>query len=173
MLKIKPPNYQFCPFCGKKLGIKIEEGKERKYCSSCHWTYYPRVAQATAAVIVRKGKVLLVHRKREPYKGTWMFPAGFVEFGEHPLETLKREVKEETGLMVKKALLMNIFQTKDDPRSPGHIAIFYRTEVLNGQLKNDDEENQNIGWFNIQKPPKIGWKNHQKVMKFLRKEVRK
>src|SRR4030042_5511761 len=145
MLKIKPPDYQFCPFCGKKLGIRIEEGKERKYCASCHWTYYPQVNQTVAALVVKDNRVLLVQRRREPYKGTWMFPAGFVEFGEHPLETLKREVKEETGLMVKKVCLMDILQTKDDPRAPGHVSIFYRTEVLNGPLKNDDEENQDIG----------------------------
>ena len=30
MLKIKPPNYKFCPFCGKKLGIRIEEGQKEK-----------------------------------------------------------------------------------------------------------------------------------------------
>jgi len=103
MLKIKPPNYQFCPFCGKKLEIKDEEGEKRKFCSSCNWTYYPHVHSAVAAVIVSQGKALMVKRAREPFKDTWMFPAGFVDFGEHPLETLKREVKEETGLKVEKS----------------------------------------------------------------------
>jgi len=167
MLKIKPPDYQFCPFCGKRLQVRVEEGKERKYCSPCHWTYYPRVAQAAAAVIVKKGKVLLVQRKREPYKGTWMFPAGFVDFGEHPSDTIKREVREETGLTVKKVCLMNVFQAEDDSREPGHLTIYYQVEVSKGHLKNDEEENQDIGWFDIQKPPKIGWKNHQKMMKIL------
>ncbi len=72
MLKIKPPNYQFCPFCGGKLEIKKEEERERKFCSSCNWTYYPHVACAVAAVIVRGSRVLMVRRNREPYKGTWM-----------------------------------------------------------------------------------------------------
>ena len=169
MLKIKPSDYQFCPFCAMKLQIRIEEQKERKFCPHCHWTYYPRVAQAAAAVIVKKGKVLLVQRKREPYKGTWMFPAGFVDFGEHPLETLKREVKEETGLELKKAGLIDVIQAEGDPREPGHFTFFYQVEVFDGQLKNDDEENQEIGWFDIQKPPKIDFKNHQKIMKFLQK----
>ena len=169
MLKIKPPDYQFCPFCGKKLKTRIEEQKERKYCSSCHWTYYPRVAQAAAAVIVRKGKVLLVQRKREPYKGTWMFPAGFVDFGEHPLETVVREVKEETGLNVKQGKLIEFFQNKDDTRDPGHLTFFYQVVADGQKIKTDKEENQDIGWFDIQKPPKIGWKNHQKIMKFLQK----
>lgn len=169
MLKINPPDYQFCPFCGKRLEIRIEEGKERKYCSSCGWTYYPRATQAAAAVIVKKGKVLLAQRKREPFKGTWMFPAGFTDFGEHPLETLKREVKEETGLELKKARLIDVNQVEGDSREPGHFVFFYEVEVSDGQLKNDDEENQEIAWFDIKNPPKIGFKNHQKIMKFLQK----
>lgn len=105
MLDIQPPDFKFCPFCGRKLKIKIEEEKKRKFCSFCNWTYYPHVAVSAAAIIVRKNKVLMVKRAREPYKNTWMFPAGFIDFGEHPLETLKREVWEETGLKVKKAKL--------------------------------------------------------------------
>jgi len=171
MLKIKPPDYKFCPFCGKKLQIKIEEGKEREYCSSCHWTYYPYVALTVTAIIIHGSKVLLVKRAREPYKGTWMFPAGFVDFGEYPLDTIKREVKEETDLTVKKACLMDIFQIEDDPRSPGHFCFFYQVEVMDGCLKTDKEENQDIGWFEIKNPPKIGWQSHQKMMKFLQRDL--
>jgi len=169
MLKIKPPNYQFCPFCGKKLGIRIEEGKERKYCASCKWAYYPCLSPSVLAVIKKIKKVLLVKRNRDPYKGTWMFPAGFIEFGELPEVALKREVEEETGLKVKKADLFGADQVRDDPRSMGHISFYYQVETKKGQIKTDNEENQDIGWFDIQKPPKIGWKNHQKIMKFLQK----
>jgi hypothetical protein len=31
MLKIEPPNYQFCPFCRKKLKIRLEEDKKRRF----------------------------------------------------------------------------------------------------------------------------------------------
>lgn len=169
MLKIKPPDYQFCPFCSKKLEIRIEEGKERKYCSSCHWTYYPCFPPSALAVIIKNNKVLLVKRNREPYKKTWMFPAGFVDFGERPIETLKREVKEETGLKVKKADLFDIVKATDDFRSPGHLEFCYQVLVDGNKIKNDNEENQEIAWFDIQNPPKIGWQSHQKIMKFLQK----
>ena len=170
MLKIKPPNYQFCPFCGKKLQIRIEERKERKYCSSCNWTYYPRVAQAAAAVIIKDGKVLLVQRKREPYKGTWMFPAGFIEFGEHPEETLRREVSEETGLKLKNAILFKVMQSEDDPRSPGHFLFFYKVTVAGSKLKTDKEENQGIGWFDLKNPPAVGWQSHRYIWGLLKEK---
>jgi len=115
MLKINPPNYQFCPFCGKKLKIKKEENKKRRFCPFCNWTYYPHVGGAVAAIIIKNKKVLLVKRKREPNKGTWMLPAGFIDFGEHPEETVKREIKEETGLKAKKFFFGKLFNQKTIP----------------------------------------------------------
>ncbi len=167
MLAIKPPNYKHCPFCGKRLNIKTEEGEKRKFCNSCNWTYYPHVAGAVGAVIAKKGKVLMVQRKREPYKGTWMFPAGFIDYGEHPKETLEREVKEETGLRLVKAELIDVLQSEDDYRSLGHFCFFYRVEVKNGEIKTDEEENSDIKWFDLKKLPKIGWKGHQVMMRRL------
>ncbi len=169
MLKIEPPNYQFCPFCGKKLEIKLEENRERKFCSSCKWTYYPHVAGSTEAIIVRGKKTLMVKRNREPYKNTWMFPAGFIDFGEHPEETLAREIKEETGLKLKKATLWKVLQSEDDPRSPGHFLFIYSVIVSGSKLKTDKEENQGIGWFEIKNPPVIGWESHRLVMALLQK----
>jgi len=171
VLKIKPPDYKFCPFCGRKLQIKIEEEKERKYCSICDWTYYPHAGVAVGAVILKKGKVLMVKRRREPYKERWMFPAGFVDFGEHPLEALEREVKEETGLKVKKAKLIKILQSEDDPRTPGHFVFFYKVQVLRGRVRTDEEENIDIAWVDIMNPPKMGWKTHKYIMRKLQKQT--
>lgn len=169
MLKIKPPNYQFCPFCGKKLEIRLEEEHKRKFCGLCKWTYYPHVAASVGAVIVKEGKVLMVKRKREPYKGTWMFPAGFVDYGEHPEETLAREIKEETGLKLRKAVFFKVMQSEDDSRSPGHFLFFYKVTVSGTKLETDKEENQGIGWFDLKNPPEIGWESHRFVIKFLQK----
>ena len=169
MLEIKPPNFLFCPFCGKKLEIKQEEDHQRKFCAKCNWTYYPHVAASAAAIITKGEKVLLVKRAREPYKGTWMFPAGFIDFGEHPEETLRREVSEETGLRLKNAILFKVMQSKDDPRSPGHFLFFYKVTVAGSKLKTDKEENQGISWFDLKNPPKIGWESHQLVIKLLQK----
>ena len=173
MLKAKPPNYRFCPFCGQPLKTRTEDGKIRSYCYSCNWTYYPHVASSAAAVIVKKNKVLMVRRARAPYLNTWMFPAGFVNYGEHPTETLAREVLEETGLKVRTATLTEVLQCEDDPRSPGHFQFFYKTTVC-GTVKNaDDSENSSIGWFDIANPPKIGWKTHKIMMQRLQAVNRK
>jgi len=84
MIKIKPPNYKYCPFCGGRLSIKEEDGEARKFCPSCFWVYYPHVGGSVLAVAMKKNKILLAKRARDPFKGTWMMPAGFIEYGEHP-----------------------------------------------------------------------------------------
>jgi len=170
VLGISSPDYQFCPFCGKKLSLKKEEGQERKYCPDCNWTYYPHVGSASAAIIIKNKKILLVKRNRPPYKNTWMLPAGFTDFGEHPKETAVREAKEETGVEIKPSKLFAVFQSVDDPRLPGHFCFFYETKITGGEVKiYDKEENSAIDWFYMDQLPLVGWQSHKKVLSLLQK----
>lgn len=169
MMNIKPPLFKFCPFCASKLQVRTEERKQREYCRFCDWTYYPHVFASTAAIIFKKKKVLLVKRKREPYANTWMFPAGFIEYGEHPEEALVRETEEETGLKIKPVKVFHIFQSEDDPRAMGHFIFFYLTKITGGRVKMADEnENSKIGWFPLKDLPGIGWKAHKEVVRMLK-----
>jgi 8-oxo-dGTP diphosphatase len=65
---------------------------------------YPDVVKAVlavGAVVVRDdGAVLLVQRGRPPREGTWSLPGGKVEMGESLEDAVRREVMEETGLVV-------------------------------------------------------------------------
>jgi ADP-ribose pyrophosphatase YjhB (NUDIX family) len=111
--------------------------------------------------------VLLVKRNRDPHKNTWGFPAGFVEYGEHPLDALKRETGQEVGLIVSKARFIKFIQSDEDPRSPGHLVFFYWVTATGRIANNDTDENQKIGWFDIKNPPEIGWPTHKKMMRLL------
>lgn len=55
----------------------------------------PRVVRAAGGVVVRDGRVLLVHR---PKYDDWTFPKGKAEDGESDEACALREVREETGL---------------------------------------------------------------------------
>ena len=145
----------------------MEEGRPRKHCSACSWTFYPRVAASADGVLIRDGRVLLVRRKRTPFRGTWMLPAGFVDFGEHPEETLAREFHEETGLTVSQARFIGLHQSADDPREPGHFLFFYEVEATGEELRTDPEENDGIAWFDLHNLPEIGWERHRAVLALM------
>ena len=49
---------------------------------------------------MRDGRVLIGRRKIEPKQGHWDLPGGFLEEGEKPLDGLRREFLEETGLAI-------------------------------------------------------------------------
>jgi 8-oxo-dGTP diphosphatase len=51
-------------------------------------------------VIVRDGKVLCTVRGIQPYEGKLDVPGGFLLNGEHPIDGLKREIKEELGIEI-------------------------------------------------------------------------
>ncbi|PIU73066.1 hypothetical protein COS78_04000 [Candidatus Shapirobacteria bacterium CG06_land_8_20_14_3_00_40_12] len=165
MLKINAPNYLYCPFCKSQLAQREDEEIIRKYCPKCLWVYYPQAFDSVAAVITRNGKMLMVKRIREPFKNSWMFPGGFIEFGEHPEDTLKREVKEECGLKILQSKLIEVVQTSDDFRAPGNLVFFYKVKTSGRKIKTDNEENSDIRWFGIKKAPKIGWKSQKYILK--------
>jgi 8-oxo-dGTP diphosphatase len=161
-----PLDYKFCPFCSNRLNIIKEEKKKIKFCRQCSWKYYPHVANSVTAIIIKNNEILMVKRNKEPYKGTWMFPAGFVSYGESPEESLKREIKEETGLDIENMELKEIYQAEDDSRAPGHFVIIYKVKTKPGKIKNNDKnENQEVSWQKINNPPKIGFKTHKIIMK--------
>lgn len=61
--------------------------------------------------ILTSGSRVLVtrHRPEGPLEGLWEFPGGKVEFGEHPWEALRREVREELGIHIHAGQLFGIY----------------------------------------------------------------
>ncbi|MEX5716901.1 NUDIX domain-containing protein [Geodermatophilus maliterrae] len=61
----------------------------------------PVQACVGAVVLDDAGRLLLVRRRNAPGRGLWSVPGGRVEPGESLAEAVEREVREETGLVVR------------------------------------------------------------------------
>ena len=77
-----------------------------------------------------EGRVLLIRRGSDPYRGSWALPGGFVDVGETVEDAAAREAKEETGLDVEILRMVGVYSEPDrDPR--GHnvsVAFLARAE---------------------------------------------
>jgi len=101
--------------------------------------------------IVSNGKVLLLHRK---VPDVWEFPGGRIEYGEHPEETAKREVKEETNLDVKVKGILGIGSCiRSD--SMHELVIVYECKAKRGKIKLYEVEHSEYRWFTYEEILKI------------------
>ena len=98
--------WRLCPRCGHEL-----EKRELGHlgCPGCGSEYYANSAPAVQGVLERNGRVLLAKRAIEPRLGYWDLPGGFLEEGEEPLDGLRREFREETGLDVEPVEWLGVF----------------------------------------------------------------
>ena len=71
--------------------------------------YPPRPVVGVGAVIMQRGKVVLIKRKYDPLAGRWSLPGGTLEVGESLETAVAREMLEETGLEVEVGPVVEVF----------------------------------------------------------------
>lgn len=120
----------------------------------------PKVA--AAVLVIQDGRVLLVRRVNEPFRGLWTLPAGFVNGGEDPAEAAERECLEETGLTVRVTRVFDIVSGREHPRGADFV-IVYLAEVMGGDMKPDDDADA-VEWFDKENLPPLAFRATQKVL---------
>lgn len=104
--------YLYCPRCG---GPTTEKGSVPFRCGDCGFSiFFGPVAAVGGLIVDELGRLLLVRRARNPGKGKWGLPGGFVDRGETIEQALAREVVEETQLRLKTTELMVTFPNQYD-----------------------------------------------------------
>jgi ADP-ribose pyrophosphatase YjhB (NUDIX family) len=73
-----------------------------------------------SVIVLRRGAVLMVKRKRAPAAGLWSFPGGRALPGESAAATARRELCEETALEVGRLVFLGMFR----PVPETSIAVF-------------------------------------------------
>ncbi len=69
----------------------------------------PRPTPTCCGCIVNAGRMLLIERAQEPNKGYWSFPGGRIKLGETILDAVRREVHEETGLIIEPERVFQVY----------------------------------------------------------------
>lgn len=105
---------------------------------------------ASVIVIDADGRILLQHRSDNDY---WGLPGGAMELEESFEETARREVLEETGLIVGKLEPFylhsgrNTFYEYPDGNQVYIAGVVFKTTEFSGDLRPDKNESLELAWF--------------------------
>ncbi|SDG57955.1 NAD(+) diphosphatase [Desulfosporosinus hippei] len=140
--------HQYCSQCGAGTENKIDE--RAKLCPACGRVNYPRISPAIIVAITRDREILLAKGSRFQ-ADFYSVLAGFVEPGETFEECVQREVREEVGLEVKN---IRYFGSQPWP-FPDSLMVGFTAEYAGGDIKIDENEILNAGWFDVDQLPQI------------------
>jgi 8-oxo-dGTP diphosphatase len=116
---------------------------------------------ACDAVLIENGKILLIRRAAEPFKGMWAVPGGRIEENETAEECLVREMEEETGLKVEPIIMTGLYS--DPMRDPRKIiAAAYLVRRVGGREKAGDDAGE-TRWFGLKDLPEL-CADHSKIV---------
>jgi len=134
-----------CPRCG----AEIAPADGRAECGACGYVAYANPAPAVCALLVDDhGRILLTRRRWEPYAGMWDLPGGFLDEEEHPLDGLRRELLEETGLEVEPREWFGAFLVPygEGPGTRTVLNLVWTCRVVGGTPQAADDVTE-LGWF--------------------------
>jgi 8-oxo-dGTP diphosphatase len=119
-------------------------------------------------------QLLLVNRKREPFKGKWALPGGFVDIDEELETAAARELAEETGLAGVRLEQIHTFgKVGRDPRGRV-ITVTFMGIVAEGRkrIKAGDDATK-ARWFDIENLPRDLAFDHNEVVRFAIEKLKK
>jgi len=124
------------------------------------------VDAAVFTFIGSTAKLLLINRGREPFKGKWALPGGFVDIDEELEDAVARELQEETGLEgVTLKQIQTFGKCGRDPRGR-QITIAFMGIASERQRKvRAGDDAARAKWFDIEKLPIDMAFDHDEVVK--------
>jgi 8-oxo-dGTP diphosphatase len=109
---------------------------------------YKNPTPTVDVILERESKILMVRRKKDPYKDHLALPGGFVNEGETVEDAMKREATEETSLEIHPIDILGVYSDpKRDPRK--HIVtVVFVGIIVSGDLRANDDA-ASIEWIQL------------------------
>ena len=128
----------------------------------------------TVCYIEKDGKYLMIHRikkKNDCNEGKWIGVSGKLEDGESPFQCIRREVKEETGLILYAPKYRGFITFVSNEFGTEYMHLFSAKE-FSGTLKSDCDEGV-LEWIEKEKLLSIPmWEGDKIFLKLLDTEAR-
>jgi len=163
--------WKHCPRCGEAL-----TGSEaRVECRGCGFVFYANSSPTACALVVDgDGRLLLGRRATEVWHGYWDTPGGFLEEGEDPVDALKRELREETGLHVEPQRFFGGWTDRygAEPDAPFTLNLYWIVHAVGGEERPADDVSE-LRWFaphELPPPEEIAFENVAAVLARWRDE---
>ncbi len=162
--------WRLCPRCGAELGGDAA----RLACDACGFIVYASSKPTAGALCVANGRVLLARRAHPPFEGFWDIPGGFLDEGEDPLDGLRRELREETGLEVEPQRFLGIWIDRygGDSTAEATLNLYWTARVVGGDAAPADDVSE-LHWFNrdeLPAPDELAFENVPLVLAVWRDE---
>ncbi|HEY1362884.1 MAG TPA: NAD(+) diphosphatase [Xanthobacteraceae bacterium] len=132
--------HRFCANCG--AATEQTEGGWRRDCPSCRAQHFPRTDPVVIMLAVA-GERCLLGRSHRFAAGMWSCLAGFVEPGEAIDDAVRRETREEAGIVCGRVAY---FATQPWP-FPTSLMIGCHAEALSHDIVVDRAELDDARWF--------------------------
>jgi ADP-ribose pyrophosphatase YjhB (NUDIX family) len=127
-----------CPVCAATL--RHEQG--RVECPDCGIVHYANPKPTASALVVDDdGRVMFARRAHEPSAGKLDLPGGFVEEGEHPLDALHRELREEAAIVLRDTEFVGMFMDsyRVESRDVSTLNLYWSARIADGVPTPDDD----------------------------------
>jgi ADP-ribose pyrophosphatase YjhB (NUDIX family) len=152
--------WRFCPACGEA----IEKVDDRAECRACGYVGYANpIPGAEAVCFDEQGRVLLGRRAFDPAKGLWDLPGGFLHEDEHPLDALRREIREETALEIEPIDFLGFWLEPYDGRI---VLCLAWTAHVRGEARAGDDLGE-LHWFEpdeLPAPAELAFTHYPEVL---------
>lgn len=132
---------KFCGHCASELELGTEE--RTMICPKCGNIIYPRISPVIIVGVYNGDELLLTKYADRDYS-RYALIAGFMEYGETPEDTVRREVFEEAGLRVKN---IQYYKSQPWPYPDSLLLGFYAEVDGNTEPTLRDGELGEATWF--------------------------